>query len=256
MSLGRRDRVKIAVSKGHNVYNNGRFDNGAIGYKKEAEEVDKMVDILIPLLRSQGHQVYDVTPKNRHFKNSKEAHRERARRVNAINPDIYLDTHLNSGGGTGPETWTYNNKGLAYEYAKKINKNIAEATGLRNRGEKISKGMWSLSMVKCPAIILEGGFVDSKIDMERLTPEVYARSVAKAFGEVKEGKRLTKEEVLKIIRGERENIENSTMQKWQEEAINFVTEKGFMNGYPGGEFKPNKAVTRGELAQVLYNLYK
>lgn len=111
-------------------------------------------------------------------------------------------------------------------------------------------------MVKCPALILEGGFVDSKKDMEILTPEVYARSVAKAFGSVKEEKQLTKEEVLKIVREEKESIENSAIQKWSEKAIKYVIDEGIMQGYKDGSFKPNKAVTRAELAQVIYNMKK
>ena len=42
--------------------------------------------------------------------------------------------------------------------------------------------------------------------------------------------------------------------KWSYKAINYVVEKGFMKGYEDGSFKPEKAVTREELAQVLYNI--
>lgn len=177
--------VRIAVSKGHNVYNNNIFDNGASGNgKREAYEVDKTIDALIPMLRNQGHYVVDVTPKNEHFKNSKAAHEERAKRVNKGNFDIYLDVHLNAGGGTGTEMWVYAPRGLSYDYAREIVNNIVSDTGLRNRGVKVKPTMWSLSMTNCPSIIVEGGFIDSKKDMDIITPELYARSIAKAFGEV------------------------------------------------------------------------
>lgn len=177
--------IRVAVSKGHNVYNNSVFDNGAIGSgKKEAYEVDKTVDILIPMLRSQGHYVVDVTPKNEHFKSSKEAHIKRAQNVNKGKFDIYLDVHLNAGGGTGSEMWVYAPRGLSYDYARDILNNIVSDTGLRNRGVKVKPTMWSLSMTNCPSIIIEGGFIDSKTDMDIITPELYAKSIAKAFGEV------------------------------------------------------------------------
>lgn len=177
--------IRIAVSKGHNVYNNNVFDNGASGNgKREAHELDKTVDILIPMLRSQGHYVADVTPKNEHFKNSKEAHEERARRVNEGNFDIYIDVHLNAGGGTGSEMWVYAPRGVSYDYARKILNGMVSNTRLRNRGIKVKPTMWSLSMTKCPAIIVEGGFIDSKEDMDIITPELYARSIAEAFGDV------------------------------------------------------------------------
>lgn len=41
---------------------------------------------------------------------------------------------------------------------------------------------------------------------------------------------------------------------WAAAAIRFVTEKGLMRGYPDGSFRPEQAVTRGELAEVLRRL--
>lgn len=187
------EKLRIAISKGHNVYNSGIFDNGASGSGfKEAIEVDKTVGILIVLLRNQGHTVVDVTPKNEHFKNSKQAHQERAKRVNAGGFDIYIDVHLNAGGGTGPEMWVYSPRGLSYDYARKIVTNMVEDTKLKNRGVKVKPTMWSLQMTNCPSIIVEGGFMDSKADMDIITPELYAKSIARAFGEVKEDKEIDK----------------------------------------------------------------
>lgn len=41
---------------------------------------------------------------------------------------------------------------------------------------------------------------------------------------------------------------------WYEEAVKTVSDKGLMNGYPDGIFKPNQPVTRAELASVLVKL--
>lgn len=43
---------------------------------------------------------------------------------------------------------------------------------------------------------------------------------------------------------------------WYSKAVNSVVDRGLMGGYPDGTFKPDKPVTRAELAQVLYNLIK
>lgn len=239
--------MRIAVSKGHNVYNSGRFDPGAVcNPYVEADLVDQAIDILIPLLRKQGHEVFDVTPKNMHFKNSKEAHRKRADRVNAINPDIYLDKHLNAGGGTGPEMWVAKPRGFAYDYARKIVNNIVKDTKLKNRGVRVRPTMWSIQMVKCPAIILEGGFVDSKKDMQILTPEVYARSVAKAFGTVKEVNQMNEDKVLDIIKPSRKG--GSPDAHWAYKHYVNINSR-----FPGimTERRFDDVMTRGEVAKLI-----
>jgi len=59
------------------------------------------------------------------------------------------------------------------------------------------------------------------------------------------------------------NIENSkvgenkyadTNGHWAENYINLVTSQGYMNGYSGNIFKPEKNITREEIAKVLANI--
>ena len=42
---------------------------------------------------------------------------------------------------------------------------------------------------------------------------------------------------------------------WYEEAVNYVTEKGFMNGVGDGKFAPNQAVTRAMFVTVLARMF-
>ena len=44
-----------------------------------------------------------------------------------------------------------------------------------------------------------------------------------------------------------------TMGTWYYEAVRFVSENGFMGGYGGSLFGPNDNLSRGQLAQILYN---
>lgn len=184
--------MKIALSAGHNVYNNGIFDAGSVSPNRKLKEADitkKTVKLLKPMLEKMGHKVYDVTPYNQHFKNSAEAHKNRSAKVKNVNPDIYLDIHINAGGGTGPECLVYSEKSTAYKYAKKIVSSISENTKLTNkRGVKIKPSFWSLNLHPQPSMIIEGGFIDSPggKDMRALSPEIYAKSIANVFGEVKE----------------------------------------------------------------------
>ncbi len=176
----------LILSAGHNIYNGPYFDNGAAANGiKEANFVKETVAII---KSNVNCKVYDVTPYNEKFISNKAAHRERAKRVNKIynsipinerNKILYLDIHMNSGGGTGPEVLLNANNPLSYKYGLNITKQISKITGLRNRGVKHKPGFWSISMTIPPSIIVEGGFLDSpdNKDLERLTPKIYANSI-------------------------------------------------------------------------------
>ncbi|NLY45504.1 MAG: N-acetylmuramoyl-L-alanine amidase [Tissierella sp.] len=177
--------MRIAVSSGHNVYINNVFDPGAVGNGKRESDINKeTVGLLISLLRSQGHTVLDVTPYNEKFRSRQSHHELRCKRVDAFNADIYLDIHINAGGGTGCEVWCHNANSKSVPYATEISKNISVDMDLHNRGVKFNPTYWSLYLTKKPAMIIEGAFIDNKLDMDKLTAEKYAISIAKAFGEV------------------------------------------------------------------------
>ena len=183
--------MKIAVSKGHNVYykhgNGYIFDPGATKSPyTEADIVNDTVDILIPLLRAKGHNVIDVTPLNQKFLTKKAAHEARSKKIKENNVDLYLDIHMNAGGGTGPETWVYSTTSKSYNHARNIVNSLEKATGLRNRGVKVKKGFWSLSLHEAPSVIVEGAFMDSPggQDLKALTPQVYAQAIADTFEDI------------------------------------------------------------------------
>jgi hypothetical protein len=44
--------------------------------------------------------------------------------------------------------------------------------------------------------------------------------------------------------------------EWYTEAIEKLAELGLVNGYPDGTVKPEKEITRAEVMQLIYNLYK
>lgn len=187
--------MRIAVTAGHNVYINNIFDPGAIGKGKGESDINKeTVALLIPVLKSQGHTVLDVTPYDYNFPSRKSHHELRCRRVDEFNADIYIDIHVNAGGGSGCEIWCHNINSKSVTYAREICKNIAADMTLPNRGAKYNPRYWSLYLTKRPAMIIEGAFIDNKFDMDKLTPEKYAISIAKAFGEVKADKPIKSEQ--------------------------------------------------------------
>ncbi|WP_312908000.1 N-acetylmuramoyl-L-alanine amidase [Tissierella praeacuta] len=227
--------MRIAVSAGHNVYVGKYFDPGAVCNPYVEADINKeTVALLIPLLKSQGHTVVDVTPYGGQFKDRKAHHVFRCKRVDEFNADIYIDVHINAGGGEGVEVWVHSMNSKSVPYANKIVENISKDTGLKNRGVKAKSTYWSVSLTSKPAMIVEGAFIDNKSDMEKLTPLKYATAIAKCFGTVKNE---IKEEVadmeeklntIKIIlHGKEIDIEGIYQNKTNYIPVRFLEKLGY-----------------------------
>lgn len=189
--------MRIALTAGHNVYIGKYFDPGAVNPPlTEADIVKETVALLIPLLERQGHIVLDCTPYGETFIDSRSSHVERCNRVDKFNADLYLDIHINAGGGTGVEVWVHNMNSKSVPYAKAIGENISKDMNLLNRGVKAKPTFWSVSLTSKPALIIEAAFIDNKSDMSKLTPLKYATAVAKVFGGIKEENLTLSEEKL------------------------------------------------------------
>ena len=215
--------MRIAVSAGHNVYVNNIFDPGAVGNgMRESDITKETVGLLILLLKSQGHTVLDVTPYGENFSSGKSHHEIRCRRVDEFNADLYLDIHINAGGGTGCEVWCHNIHSKSVPYAREILRNIASDTALPNRGVKYNPSYWSLYLTKKPAIIIEGAFIDNKSDMNKLTPKIYAMSIAKVFGDIKIAACPTDEQILYKVQVGAFSIRDNA-----EKLLDELREKGF-----------------------------
>lgn len=200
--------MRIAVSAGHNIYVGKYFDPGATNPPFVEADINKeTVAKLIPLLQAQGHEVLDVTPYNEKFPDSKSHHVVRCNKVDMFKADLFLDIHINAGGGTGVETWVYSKSSKAYIHAKKVVDNLSKNMNLFNRGTKEKPGFWSVSLCKAPAMIVEGAFIDNIDDMQKLTPEKYAIAIAECFGEVKQIE--TEDKIYKIQVGAFKNKDNA-----------------------------------------------
>lgn len=219
--------MRIALLAGHNVYVNGYFDNGASGNGlKEASFVKETVSKLIPLLKNMGHTVKDCTPYNGHFKTRYMHHKERAGRVAEFKPDIVLDIHLNAYNRTanGVEVLLNMSNPVSKKYANKIINNIS-SLGIKNRGLKDGSKFYTVKLNDYPSMIVEGAFIDNASDMNKLTTDLYAKSIAKAFGEIKEGDNMNvnKEIELKVnIHGHSETVKGVQIRDEKGNPTNYI----------------------------------
>lgn len=105
--------------------------------------------------------------------------------ANNANVDLVVSIHHNAGGGTGIETYVYNEtlkNGETGRIATLINNKAVEKTGMRNRGVK-TKDLAMVRDTKMPACLIECGFMDNANDTPLILTEEYANKVASGIAE-------------------------------------------------------------------------
>lgn len=170
--------MKFNVHAGHNTYS-----TGASSILNETNEVRKVKNKLINMLKENNHTVYDCTDEvgrtiNDNLYNI-------VAKCNAHVVDLDVSIHLNSGRGDkkgdgstgGVEVWVYDTSSKAYDEAKRICEKISKALGVYNRGVKISKDFYVLRNTTNPALLIECVFVDDKDDANRWNVDKCAKAI-------------------------------------------------------------------------------
>lgn len=88
---------------------------------------------------------------------------------------LYVEIHINAGGGTGPEVCVTGKSEVANQYAEKVCNALSSALNLPNRGVKTTN-LIVLNNTVMPAILVECLFADSN-DADVYDPEVIARAI-------------------------------------------------------------------------------
>lgn len=163
--------MKILIDAGHNCK---KFDTGCVGrISKEQDLTFDIAERLYNMLVKKGHDVH-LTRRNKNeilgsgTVNSSLA--KRAEICNAINPDLFLSIHINSGGGTGCEAYVYEKNGAATDFAQQF---VAEMQkiGRISRGVK-SASFYVLKNTNAPAVLFEAGFIDNPTEEKWLCENV------------------------------------------------------------------------------------
>ena len=105
----------------------------------------------------------------------------RTAKANAWGADLYIDMHHNAGikGGSGGGTVVFSYPGSVNgaKYAKSVYEAIINGVGLKgNRSEPVQeKAFDSLRLSNMAAILIEYGFMDSKVDTPVILTDVHAK---------------------------------------------------------------------------------
>jgi N-acetylmuramoyl-L-alanine amidase len=176
---------------------------------------------------------------------------ERTNGANNWGANYYISFHHNAntaqwGSWTGVETFVYldNTNTKSGQLAKAIHPALVKAYGLRDRGIK-EKDLHIVRETKMPAILIEGGFMDSTVDIKKLRDdkvlENVGRMIAQAFAKFVGLKR----EEAKVAKQD-----NSKPDKWAEKDWAWAKEQGLTDGS-----RPKDTLTRQEAAVMLKNFH-
>ena len=173
---------KVFVGVGH-----GGSDSGAVKYIIEKEYTLKVAKLVAEYLKARGveYKLSRTTDVDTDM-NSK------VKMCNDYKPDLVIDIHFNAGGGKGFEVYRYSGGGTSLTLANNINaevKKIMSSRGVKTRLGSNGKDYFAIIRdTNAPAVLLEGGFVDSKTDADfikanyKKLAEAYAKGILKTLG--------------------------------------------------------------------------
>jgi N-acetylmuramoyl-L-alanine amidase len=235
--------AKVFIGIGH-----GGADPGAVsgGFK------ESFLALSIGLACIAELERHGVKVKASRTKDENDPLNDEIKECNAYAPDLAVDIHINAGGGDGAEAWHTKNGGKGATLAKNILSEI-EKIGQNSRGAKTrtnSKGADYYGFIRetsAPAVIVECAFIDNKKDIAIIDTAAEQKAFGKAIAKgILKTLGIAYKEVKKVAYKDAKEIPS-----WAKEAVEKVTEHGYMMGDDQGKFRPNDPITRAEMAVIL-----
>lgn len=189
--------VKIYIDSGH-----GGSDPGAVGNGLNEKNLTLQISMRIKEILSKEYQ--DVSIKMSRTGDTFPSLSDRTNEANAWGADFFLSIHINSGGGTGFESYIYPSSGTpATTYQSIIHSEVTKLVNYKDRGKKTAN-FHVLRRSNMPALLTENGFIDSNSDASKLKTASFVEALAR--GHVNG---IVKAFALKKVQ-EAENIEEKT----------------------------------------------
>lgn len=164
----------IVLDAGHGGSDPGATRNG-LQEKILTLDITKRVQ---SLLVSKGYKVTMTRTDDRYVDL-----KERTNLANRLNADIMVSIHINSGGGTGIETWKMNagpNPGKSTILATELQNGMINTTKAYNRG--IKDGNLHINREsKMPSSLVEIGFIDHPLDSVLLKQNAFKQNAAQGI---------------------------------------------------------------------------
>lgn len=170
--------AKVFIGAGH-----GGIDPGAVGYVREADANLTIALELKRLLEAAG-----VTVGISRTVDEDDPLTEEIREANAFAPDLAIDVHNNAGGGDGFEAYVQTNsyaeksRGAAAAMEKQVKAMGQQSRGIKTRRNSSGTDWYGFNrLVKAPAVIVEGFFVDNAKDTADFDTAAEQKKLARAY---------------------------------------------------------------------------
>jgi N-acetylmuramoyl-L-alanine amidase len=177
---------KVGIGVGHGGSDPGAVANGL----RESD-----INLVIALAMNEELKRHGVETYLTRTKDEDNPLRDEIAEINKYNPDIAIDVHTNAGGGDGFEAYySKATNGLGKRLAELLEVEI-KAIGQNSRGIKTklnSSGKDYYGFIRetnCPAVIVEGAFIDSAdikimdtIEEQKAVGVAYARGLLNYLG--------------------------------------------------------------------------
>lgn len=173
---------KVFIGVGH-----GGKDPGAVKYITEKEYTLKVAFALAEILSAAG-----VDYRLSRTQDIDTELDSKVKMCNAYKPDLVADIHFNAGGGQGFEIYYSRVGGTSKKLAENIEAEVRKLMPSRGIKTKTGDGgrdyFGIIRDTDAPAVLCEGGFVDSKKDADyikanyRKLAEAYAMGILKTLG--------------------------------------------------------------------------
>ncbi|MGD6857943.1 N-acetylmuramoyl-L-alanine amidase family protein [Bacillus infantis] len=164
--------VKIFIDPGHGGADPGGAGSGLleknitleIGTRVRSSLLNEYQGALLRMSRS-GDQTVSL--------------KQRTDAANSWGADFLLSLHVNAGGGTGYEDYTYPGIGAPTStYQNIIHQEIIRQTSFADRGKK-QANFHVLRESRMPALLTESGFIDNPADAAKLRKGSFLESIAR-----------------------------------------------------------------------------
>ena len=169
----------FVIATGHTV--SGNIGCGVVANLDESKCTREISQLVGKELERKGHKVNLLIIDKSNSYNCEECF-VRTKMANELNEkekvDLYVEIHINAGGGTGTEVLITNmvDSPIAEKYAERISASVSGALGIRNSGVK-KQSFIVLNKTSMPAILIECLFADS-CDSNKYNAEIIAGAIS------------------------------------------------------------------------------
>lgn len=162
--------MKYLISVGHTA--SGNIGCGAVDLLNESDCTREIAPLVVNKLKDLGYEAIKLQIDN----SDAYDYVKRTNQANNEGGDLFVEIHLNAGGGTGCEVLTTSGS-KASNLAVKVSESISNALGISNRGHKTTSGLYVLNHTSMSAMLIECCFVDNQKDYNAYNAEKIANAI-------------------------------------------------------------------------------